>query len=330
MDIESSIDNNCKICGNSINNKIHIATEMMYGMKDKFTYIECDECGCLQIEKTPSNLSNYYPTNYYSYQFKLDTKQKIKLLIKSFLIGQRLTSSGLYNKLFSAYQGYSFLDFICNNNYLQKNTKVLDVGCGTGALLLQLKYLGFKYLKGVDPFIEDNIDYKNGVTVDKKYLSEVTEKYDFIMSHHSFEHMENPESSLKDIYNILSTNGSVLIRIPLASSFAWQKYGVNWVQLDAPRHLYLHTIKSMTILAAKTGFEIVSTYFDSNEFQFLGSEQYLRDIPLSSKESYLSGKSKIFTQEQIKDYKIQALQLNEQRQGDQACFILKKFLNESC
>ena len=51
------------------------------------------------------------------------------------------------------------------------------MGCRTGALLLQLKYLGFKYLKGVDPFIEDNIDYKNGVTVDKKYLSEVLKDF---------------------------------------------------------------------------------------------------------------------------------------------------------
>jgi 2-polyprenyl-3-methyl-5-hydroxy-6-metoxy-1,4-benzoquinol methylase len=318
--------NDCRICGNSNGNKEHIATEMMFGIRDKFAYIECGECGCLQIADIPSNISTYYPDNYYSFQFKLDLKEKIKFSLKSFLIKQRASSSQLIKKLFFSYKGCLFIDFYHENGYLKNTSKVLDVGCGSGSLLIQLKYLGFKFLKGLDPFIDENIDYKNGVAIDKKYLHEVTETYDFIMMNHSFEHMEDPESVLKDIYRIIAHDGYASIRIPIASSFAWKHYGTNWVQLDAPRHFYLHTIKSMEILAKKTGLEIVDVSFDSTAFQFYGSEQYIMGIPLVGEKTYSRRKSSTFTKQQIKEYEIRAKQLNQEGQGDQACFILKKQL----
>jgi len=32
--------------------------EMMYGFRDEFIYIECSECGCLQIAEIPEDISN--------------------------------------------------------------------------------------------------------------------------------------------------------------------------------------------------------------------------------------------------------------------------------
>ena len=106
------------------------------------------------------------------------------------------------------------------------------------------------------------------------------------MLHHSLEHMADPLEVFENLYRILKPNRFVLIRTPLASSYAWKKYGVNGVQLDAPRHLFLHTIESMRILAQKVGFEIDDIIFDSTEFQFLGSEQYMRDISLTDERSF--------------------------------------------
>ncbi len=57
----------CTVCGNPNNNKPFTAREMMIGYGDEFEYFECANCGCLQISKTPNNLSKYYPTEYYSY-----------------------------------------------------------------------------------------------------------------------------------------------------------------------------------------------------------------------------------------------------------------------
>jgi SAM-dependent methyltransferase len=314
----------CKICGNSDGIKRHIATEMMLGTRDEFDYIECEQCGCLQIVNTPDDIYKYYPSTYCSYKFVLNVRNKLKLYIRSLLIKERWSNKGFLGGKSSFYQGYQFLDLLYRGGHLKHDTRILDVGCGVGELLLQLKYLGFKYLKGIDPFIDQNIRYENGLSIDKKYLHEVNESYDLIMLNHSFEHMEDPKSTLININKMLSLNGCALIRIPIASSFAWKHYGVNWVQLDAPRHLYLHTIESMNIMCTKADLQIIDIHFDSNEFQFWGSEQYKRGISLPKGAPFCWEKSGIFTKKQINEYKIRASQLNEQGDGDMACFLLKK------
>ena len=148
---------------------------------------------------------------------------------------------------------------------------------------------------------------------------------DFIILHHSFEHMAEPLSVLKKIYQLLLPNGYVLIRIPVSSSYAWREYDLNWVQLDAPRHLFLHSIESMQLLAKQAGFQMKDIVFDSSAFQFWGSEQYLHDIPLRADNSYLVNPDKsIFTPVQIENYKRRAKELNDKNDGDSACFYLYK------
>ena len=58
----------CKICGNVRNNKIHWAKERLLNLRHEFQYLECASCYSLQIVATPANLSNYYPSEYYSFQ----------------------------------------------------------------------------------------------------------------------------------------------------------------------------------------------------------------------------------------------------------------------
>ena len=116
-----------------------------------------------------------------------------------------------------------------------------------------------------------------------------------------------------------------MIRIPVVSSFAWEDYGVHWVQLDAPRHFFLHSLDSLRILARKEKFHIEDIVFDSDEFQFWGSEQYKNGISLRSEKSYsMNPAQSIFNQEQIDRFRRKAMQLNRDARGDQAVFYLKK------
>ena len=114
-----------------------------------------------------------------------------------------------------------------------------------------------------------------------------------------------------------------MIRIPTASSFAWKEYGVDWVQLDAPRHLFLHSVNSMKLIAAETGLEVHDIVFDSTHFQFSGSEKYQQDIPLNDQR-----KKGLFEKIAWKFKKPvltrRANQLNREGRGDQAAFILRK------
>jgi SAM-dependent methyltransferase len=321
---ESSSDQNkqhhnmqCKICGNLTDNELIIAKERMFGYGDKFEYIICSKCQCLQIKDIPENIDKFYPSDYYSYQ---EAKFPSKLNWFNFF---------LKRSLINYYMGYRditgfFLSFIYENPFpwirekeINFDTKILDVGSGAGRKLLSLQRSGFKNLTGIDPFIEKDIHYNNGVNVFKKDISEMDEKYDFIMLHHSFEHMQNPQQIIKHISRLLSTDGCVLIRVPVANSYAWHKYKDSWVGMDAPRHFFLHTTESMNILMSETDMSIDEIIYDSTAFQFTGSEKYSRNLPYSTPDS-------IFTKNELRNFKKEAENLNEIGQGDAACFFIKK------
>ncbi len=108
---------------------------------------------------------------------------------------------------------------------------------------MKMRKDGFRDLTGFDPYIENDIFYENGVSVYRKDILESNNKYDFIMLHDSYEHMSEPVKVLEDLSRILNSNRYLLIRIPVIDSYAWKKYRENWVSLDAPRHLFLHTEK---------------------------------------------------------------------------------------
>jgi len=98
--------------------------------------------------------------------------------------------------------------------------------------------------------------------------------------------MDEPERVLKELYRLLKIDRYLMIRIPVLPSYAFRKYGSNWVQIDAPRHQFIYTKRGIKILADKAGFQLVDVVFDSYEIQFWGSEQYLRGIHLMDSNSY--------------------------------------------
>ncbi len=320
------MDKVCKICGNSVNNTSFVAREMMLGFRDEFEYFQCSECECLQIAEIPENQQKYYPDNYYSFikpkisRFKnylwyFKHKRTLYYLNGEDTIGSILT------KLFGKPNLPDWIKYV----KLHVDSKILDVGCGAGDLLISLQQEGFSDLTGFDPYIQEDLYYENGVRVLKSGLGEPGEYFDFIMLHHSFEHVPDPIDLLKTIYEKIVYSGLVLVRIPVVSSFAWKKYKTNWVQLDAPRHLFLHSIKSMELLSKLAGFRVESVEFDSSAFQFWGSEQIIENIPFNDPKSYKNGiNNSIFTENDIKRYSAEAEELNLAKSGDQACFLLRK------
>lgn len=317
----------CRICGNAEGNTRFVAREMMFGLRDEFEYFQCASCGCLQIGEVPADLSKYYPADYYSFHQPVNTRphSAFKYLLKRQRLKYSLGEKTFLGRFFTrVYEKPWFIDWLTKAR-VKIDDSILDVGCGDGFLLGELQDAGFRHLTGIDPSIERDICYANGVRLLKQRLEDVEGQFDFIMLHMSFEHLPNPLSDLRQLYRLLKPKRSVLIRIPVVPCYAWREYGVNWVQLDPPRHLYIHTAESIKLLADQVGFEVTDIVYDSTEFQFWGSEQYLRDIPLRSENSYSENpEGSSFSQEQIDLYKAKAGELNKVNDGDQACFYLYK------
>lgn len=312
----------CRICSNEKENQRYQVREMMFGYRDVFSYFQCSACGCLQILDIPSDMSKYYPPHYYSYQAPSDKMEKDFLL--QLRKGHSFFKKGfvgrfLYTKLLRKY--WPHFDFL----KITEDASILDVGCGSGALLYALCELGMKNLLGIDPFNLKDIKYQNGLLIQKKPFCDVAGKWDIIIFNHSFEHIPDPIETLETAFKLLKPAGCCVIRTPTVSSYAWKHYGVNWVQLDAPRHLFLHSIKSMALLADRVGLNFSETVYDSTSFQFWGSEQYIRNIPLRDQLPQSSNpKKSIFSKKEISIFSKRAKELNKIKQGDQAVFYLTK------
>lgn len=315
----------CSICNSNNNHTTFLIKEMMFGSEETFEYFMCDHCGCLQILKTPQDLAKYYPKDYYSYTLKPSFK---KTWLSRFLTYNRnnyfLFKKNILGWVLGKIHTNPNLEILSHAG-INKNAKVLDVGCGIGHLLYSMKQAGMKNLLGVDPFIEKDLLYDNGLAILKKEIDEVENGWDLIMLNHVLEHIEHQHEMLASIFSKLIPGGCCLIRIPTVSSHAWEHYKENWVQLDAPRHLFLHSVKSISLLSKEIGFDIENIIYDSNEFQFIGSEQYMKNISLDAELSYLSNPEKsIFKKEDIKKFKASAKRLNAENKGDQFSIFLRK------
>jgi SAM-dependent methyltransferase len=309
-----------------MNNATYIGREMYFGFRDEFEYFQCGSCGCLQIAEFPENLSKYYPKEYGAYKLheNIHENKAIRYLKKKKLEVSLGLNNNLIGLLANLFIDKGFVRYL-EPTRINIESSILDVGTGIGSRLIGLKKKGFKNVTGIEPFIEKDIHYDVGVSVYKKHLHEFEGQYDMVMLNHSFEHMPDPLQSMKDIYRLLKSNHIALIRIPVADSFAWEKYRTHWMAMDPPRHFFLHTTKSMEILAQKVGFEIINVIYDSKDFQYAASEQLLRDIPLQDPNSYyVNRKLSMFSKKELKGFSKLAKQLNETKRGDTACFYLYK------
>lgn len=315
----------CKICGNSENNKEFKIKEMMFGFRDEFTYFECSKCGCLQIAKIPENMGKYYPSNYYSFKNVDKSRNFLKQIFKAKRDKYALFKKDFVGKIISKKYPNMLFDMISRIE-INYNSKIMDVGCGTGNFLYSLNKIGFKNLVGVDPYLRESIK-EGDVEIYNKSIRKLpdNQKYDFIIFNHSFEHISDQLQTLIKVYKLLSEGGVCLLRMPIKTEYIWDQYGINWVQIDVPRHFFLHTIKSFKLLIGKVDLVIRDMIFDSTEFQFWGSEQYKKNIPLLAENSYSKNPDKsIFTKKEIEEFKKRAKELNIRKQGDQAAFFLTK------
>jgi SAM-dependent methyltransferase len=310
----------CKVCANETGNTIFQTKEMMFGFKEPFNYLQCASCGVVQLQSIPANMAKYYPTDYYSYATKEATGFSFKNWRQGIAYQHFFGRPNLLGALVSIFS--SKPPIWMKKKYLTLSSKILDVGAGSGKLLLEMNRGGFNNLMGSDPFLSSDIHYQCGVSILKKDFFDIAETFDFIMFHHSFEHMDAPEKVFQQIYKLLNKGSYALIRIPVADSSSFKKYGANWVNLDPPRHFFLHTTQSMQLLANKVGLNLTDIIYDSNQFQFYGSELYLKGFSL---ESYNKGEHpEMFSKKQMRAFRAEAHRLNKIKEGDWACFYLYK------
>lgn len=279
-------------------------------MGDRFEVAVCPSCASIQLVDVPDDLGRYYPESYYAHQHLVTAnpiKNSLKKIRYRFFM---LTKGTAFRPIFGDWintTGTSFKDAIA------------DIGCGNGQLLYEMHAAGFERLRGYDPYLETEKKLGPQFRLERKSIFEVEEKFDLLMMHHSFEHMSRPAKVLAKAFEILNPGGKMLIRVPVADAEIWKKEGAYWVQLDAPRHLHIPSIRGLCQLAENAGFKTHKVVFDSSAFQFWGTEIYKREKPLRGTNPLSE-----FTDEELKRFGQKAEELNQMMKGDQACFYFTK------
>lgn len=98
-----------------------------------------------------------------------------------------------------------------------KDCTILDLGCGDGVGLLELRELGFDNLFGIDINTDKlAICEANGFDVECMDMQDLFTyyKYDVVFSSHSFEHALDPELVISLIHNILKPTGYLFMILP--------------------------------------------------------------------------------------------------------------------
>jgi len=220
----SSPQHQCSIC-QCETGCVHTAEERMFGWGDVFHYRECDHCGCLQLLDPPGDLGRFYPEeSYYSFQNNLPVSLPRNPL-RRWLMRRRneaqLVRRGGIGRLLRTLRESPGIEQIRPwfepLSEVTLSSRILDVGCGKGETLSMLAGLGFDDLTGIDPYLQAESD-EPPIRLRACALEELDrDQFDFIMFHHSFEHLPDPRATLNVARRKLSPAGACLIRIPLAS-----------------------------------------------------------------------------------------------------------------
>ena len=303
----------CPACGSDVPSRALVVKEMMFGSGEEFLYRECRGCGTLAITKPPDDLGRYYPDDYYSFNENADVEGDPRLRRT-----RAAVSLGLRVRLPPAALRSPRVPECVRRLHglgITKRSSVLDVGCGSGRFLHQLAAAGFRRVEGIDRYVATSRTFGNGVRIRRAGLSDVGGHFDVVMFNHSFEHMSDPLAVLQAARAVAKPGGWILIRVPVADSWAFRHFGGDWAQLDAPRHLLVPTVAGMRELSRASSLDLAKVRHDSTAFGLWASERYRRGIPLNAEADFPTAADK-------QRLEAEAHRLNAAGHGDQALFAL--------
>jgi len=93
---------------------------------------------------------------------------------------------------------------------------------------------------------------------------------DVITMYHVLEHLHNPREALSKAYQLLKSGGLLVVAVPNLDSLQARIFRQRWYHLDAPRHLYHFTPRTLEMLLHEAGFKIVEIRWFSVGYDWAG------------------------------------------------------------
>jgi len=143
---------------------------------------------------------------------------------------------------------------------LVRNRRWLDVGAGVGGVIEQLRSVA-REITAVEPQPQAREALLNSGYRAVRDLSNLAgEQFDVVTLFHVFEHLLDPQATLRQVHELMSTDGRVVIEVPHARDLLLSLLKVEAFMAFTfwSEHLILHTRESLTTFLEKAGFRDVS------------------------------------------------------------------------
>jgi 2-polyprenyl-3-methyl-5-hydroxy-6-metoxy-1,4-benzoquinol methylase len=263
----------CPVCGSGQRQLVHT------GLRDRvigcapgeWTLHRCKECGSGFLDPRPTlaTVALAY-SSYWTHTRPGGVNYAEASWWRRFRIAQR-------NGYLSSHYGYDLKPaawhplFLSNSRRRRFDTftgylrfpgpgaRVLDIGCGNGGFLWQMRSLGWKVC-GVEPdpksaaqAREAGLDVREGLLQQQAFPEA---HFDAITMNHVIEHLHDPVDTLRHCWKILKPGGHITVITPNFGSRGHELYGPDWVALDPPRHLVLFTENSLRRAMESCGFAV--------------------------------------------------------------------------
>lgn len=229
----------CPACGH--HKFLHFTDTVDFSVtKEKFSLMKCSHCATLATLPQPdeTEIQRYYQSN----QYISHTNQ---------------SESRLISILYKTARGYALKRKRKLIEALKTKGCLLDIGCGTGSFLREMKNTGWK-VYGVEPATAAR---RQAEMLLQQPLFESLEqaanlKVSVITMWHVLEHLHRPDAALKLCYECLEENGLLVMALPNYCSYDAQYYQNYWAGYDVPRHLWHFNQEAIRMLAERQGFYI--------------------------------------------------------------------------
>ncbi len=261
----------CRNCGSPGLIKYGGLRDRNYGVPGRWGHFFCPSCGLIWINPMPSpeDFSRLY-RNYFTKEpllgeelaERLFNAVALPVLQASMGYGRPNLRRRLTGRLLSLIPFFREAA-VCYALGLdwRNGGSLLDVGCGNGKFISQMKALGWD-VHGVelDPESsrfarEKKLDVKTGELKDLHFSDS---SFDTVTLRHSLEHFNDPVGLLLECGRILKPGGRLAVITPNSGSLNHRLLKSLWYSLDPPRHFYLFNASSLRAAVEKAGkFEIV-------------------------------------------------------------------------
>jgi len=158
--------------------------------------------------------------------------------------------------------------------------RLLDIGCGLGALLASYKLKdNYAELHGTEL---SNFAGKHASKFAKIFIGDLetakyeSEYFDAVTCHHVIEHVPEPKLFLSEIKRVLKKHGTLVLATPDFDSGCARKYGNNYRLLHDKTHISLFSADSMHRFIRDHGFIIEKVEFPYFDTEYFNKENLLR------------------------------------------------------